>query len=145
AWTQVGVDMLRKVGMDVDVVTMDWGTVQQRRAKQDPPDKGGWNTFFTGFTGTNNLDPAGHLGLRGNGKRGWFGWPRGARLEEWRDAWLAALDLAAQQGICREIQLQVWQDAPFLPLGEFFIVSAYRKTLADVPRTLPLFYGVRRA
>jgi peptide/nickel transport system substrate-binding protein len=144
AWSLVGADMLRKTGMDVDVQTMDWGTAQYRRSKQDPPAAGGWNVFCTGLSGPNNFDPAGHLGLRGNGKGGWFGWPTSQRLEDLRNAWFDAPDLEAQKSIGREIQLQVWQDAPFLPLGEFFVVAAYRDTLANVPRTFPLFYGVRR-
>ena len=144
AWSLVAADMLRKVGMGIDVQTMDWGTVQYRRSKQEAPAAGGWNAFCTGLLGPNNFDPAGHLGLRGNGRSGWFGWPTSQRLEDLRNAWFDAPDLEAQKRICRDIQMQVWQDAPYLPLGEFSVVSAYRNTLANVPRTFPLFYGVRR-
>lgn len=145
AWSLVGADMLSKVGMNVDVQTMDWGTVQQRRSKQDAPEGNrGWNVFCTGLLGPNNFDPAGHLGVRGNGKAGWFGWPTSQRLEELRDAWFEAQDLEAQKRIAREIQLQIWQDAPFLPLGEFYPVAVHSNALSNVPRTFPLFYGVRR-
>ncbi len=45
AWSLVAADMLRKVGMKIDVQTMDWGTVQYRRSKQEAPAAGGWNVF----------------------------------------------------------------------------------------------------
>ena len=145
AWTLVGADMLSRVGMNVEVQAMDWGTVQQRRSKQDVPEGNrGWNVFCTSLIGPNNFDPAGHLGMRGNGKAGWFGWPTSPRLEVLRNAWFDAPDLDAQKRIARDIQLQIWADAPFLPLGEFYPVAVHSNALSNVPRTFPLFYGVQR-
>ena len=70
AEADVGSDVMRKIGLNVDYQAMDWGTVVQRRAKMDPPDKGGWNVFFTGWSGTDMFNPAGDLSLRGNGAGG---------------------------------------------------------------------------
>ncbi|HEX2655905.1 MAG TPA: ABC transporter substrate-binding protein [Xanthobacteraceae bacterium] len=145
ATSLVGAEMLRKVGMNVDVQTLDWGTTLLRRSKQEAPDKGGWNVYCTGLLGPNNFDPAGHLGLRGNGMGGWFGWPTIPRLEELREAWLDAPDLDAQKRVARDIQMEIWQSAPFLPLGESFAVGAHRNKLTNVPNTFPLFYNVRWA
>ena len=101
--------------MNVDLQTSDWGTVVQRRASRQPPDKGGWNVFFTYLNGTNNLDPASQLGIRGNGDQAWFGWPKAPELEALRAAWFEAPDLAAQTAVCERIQQQFWQDVPYLP------------------------------
>jgi peptide/nickel transport system substrate-binding protein len=54
--------------------------------------------------------------------------------------------LAEQKRLCVELQKRLWEDAPFIPLGEYWQASAYRKDLTDViPGCFTTFYGVRRA
>ena len=60
ALAQIGADVLRKIGMTVDLQALDWGTVVQRRTSKQAPDKGGWNIFFTYLQGVNEFDPAAH-------------------------------------------------------------------------------------
>jgi peptide/nickel transport system substrate-binding protein len=43
------------------------------------------------------------------------------------------------------MQLQAWQDVPFIPLGKLLTPVAYRADLKDVLSGLPLFWNVRRA
>lgn len=142
ALTEVSADMLRQAGMTVDVQSADWGTVVQRRASREPPDRGGWNLFVTGTTTT--LDPSGHLGLRGNGDKAWFGWPSNPRLEAMRQDWIAAPDLASQQAVCRDMQKQAFADVPYLPLGEAVRLTAFRKDLSGFSVGAIAFYGVKR-
>ncbi len=144
AMALVGVDMLKKVGFNVDVVETDWGSVVQRRASRNTPDKGGWSVFFTSFTGLDEYTPAGALGLRGTGTAGWFGWPTAPKLEELRNAWFEAPDLAAQKKIGEEIQAQAFVDVPYLPLGEYLQSTAYSKGLKGVLKGMPLFWNVDR-
>lgn len=141
ALTEVAAEMLRQVGMKVDAQSADWGTGVQRRASREPPDRGGWNLFATGTTTT--LDPSGHLGLRGNGGKAWFGWPDNPRLEALRRDWIAAPDLAGQQAVCREMQRQAFQDVPYLPLGEAVRLSAFREELGGFPVGGVSFFNVR--
>ncbi len=141
----VGSDMLKRAGMNVDVQSMDWGTVIQRRASREPIDKGGWSVFFTSFFGLDQFTPAVHLGLRGNGRAGWFGWADMPKIEALRDQWLQAPDLASQKAIAEQIQLQAFQDVPYLPLGEYFQPTATRKELSGVLKGLPLFWNVKKA
>jgi peptide/nickel transport system substrate-binding protein len=141
----VGADMLRRCGMNVDQVTTDWGTIIQRRASKAAPDKGGWSVFFSTFTGLDMMSPAVNSGLRGNGEAAWFGWPTAPELETLRSRWFAAPDPAAQAAIGREQQLQAFQDVPFLPLGQYFQSSVQRRTLSGTLTGLPIFWGVRRA
>jgi len=42
---------LRAAGFNVQVESMDWANVVQRRANKAAPDKGGWNIFFTSGSG----------------------------------------------------------------------------------------------
>ena len=47
----VTADLLKRIGMNVQYQRADWGTVGQRRASKEPPDKGGWNIFHTWHAG----------------------------------------------------------------------------------------------
>ena len=141
----VAADYLRRVGMNVDFQSIDWGTVVQRRASKQPPDKGGWNIYFTYLNGTNNFDPAAQLGIRGNGDKAWFGWPSMPRMEELRAAWFDAPDQAAQKRICEEIQRQFWVDVPYIPLGVSYLPSAWHKSYSGVRMGFPQFYDITKA
>jgi peptide/nickel transport system substrate-binding protein len=141
--TLVGCDIATKVGFNIDIQTMDWGTMLARRAKTDPADKGGWNLSFTGLSGSGCLDPSSHIALRGNGLKAWAGWPTSPRIEELRLAWFDAPSLAAQQAICIDIQKQFWIDLPYIPLGQRLGVNAFNKRVTDVPVNFPLFYGLK--
>ncbi len=144
ALMSVAVDMLGQAGFAVDDATSDWGTVLQRRASMKPPADGGWNVLTALFSGMELVTPAGHLLLRGNGKAAWFGWPDAPKLETLRDAWFDAPDLPAQQRIARDMQLQAFQDLPYIPIGQYFVDSAYQKGLTGIRRGIPLPLNVRR-
>ena len=144
AIANVGADLLKRVGVNVDYQGVDWGTVVQRRAKKDPPDKGGWNVFFTYWSGLDNFNPAVDLALRGNGAGGWFGWPDMPKLEQLRTAWFDAPDLAAQKKICAQIQQDVFDEVPFYPLGQLYQPTAYKTSLEGILNGFVLFWNVRR-
>jgi len=142
---EVAADMLKRVDMDVDYQATDWGTVVQRRALTKPPSEGGWNLFCTGFSGLDFFSPASHLALRGNGKGAWFGWPSDPKIEELRDAWFDAPDLAAQKKIGAEIQLQAFENVPYYPLGLASQPTAFRQDITGVPEGFVIFWNVRRS
>jgi peptide/nickel transport system substrate-binding protein len=145
AQAQVANDVLSRIGFNVDLQSLDWGTVVQRRASKEPNDKGGWNIFYTFLGGFGNISPAPNIALRGNGTAAWFGWPSNARLEELYAAWFEAPDLAAQQKICADMQVAFWQDPTYAPLGMYDMPTAYRNVLSEVPDGWPQFYGVKKA
>ena len=82
-------EMLRKLGLNVELQAGDWGTLITRRSKE-PVEKGGWSIFHTWWVGPDQATPALNAALRGSGDKAWFGWPTDARLEELRDQWFAA-------------------------------------------------------
>ena len=43
-----------------------------------------------------------------------------------------APDLAARQAIAREMQLQTWQDVPYIPLAQVFLPTVYRRDISGV-------------
>lgn len=140
---QVFADTMRRVGMTVDLVSLDWATVLQRRMNKGPVDKGGWHGFITSQTGTDWLNPATHYSIRGNGAA-YPGWFFNARLEELRNTWFDAPDAAAQKAICREVQTECMRDVPLFPLGQFVSSTAYRG-LAGVMKGFPMFWNVKPA
>ena len=60
-------DMLKKIGINVDLQATDWGSVVQRRASKEPVEKGGWSIFHTWFTGGFTLNPVVTAPFRGAG------------------------------------------------------------------------------
>jgi peptide/nickel transport system substrate-binding protein len=138
-------DVMRKIGLNVDYQAMDWATLVQRRAKKDPVERGGWSVFHTSWSGIDQANPVGHVFLRGNGEAATVGWPSSPRIEELRTQWLQAPDLAAQKKIAEAIQLQAFQDVPYIPLGQYFIPTAYRADLTGMLDGSPVFWNLRRA
>jgi peptide/nickel transport system substrate-binding protein len=144
AMTQVGADLVRRLGFNADIVLTDWGTTVQRRTSREPVERGGWSMLFTAFSSFDFANPAAHFPLRGNGTNAWFGWPDVPRLEELRDAWFEAPDLAAEQRIAREMQQVAMEELPYVPVGAYTSITAHRANLADRVGGLALFWGIRR-
>jgi len=144
--SKIGADQLRRAGLNLDFQEMDFGTVVRRRINQAPPDRGGWNIFFTLIDRSiPNTNPYGNQAIRADGKAGWDGWPASPRIEALRAAWLDAADPDEQRRICVELQQQLWQDTPFIPMGEYWQATAYRRDLTDVSSgCFATFFGVRR-
>jgi len=145
AMTQVGADLVRRLGFNADISITDWGTTVQRRTSREPVERGGWSMLFTSFSSFDFVDPSAHFPLRGNGTAAWPGWPTIPRLEELRDAWFVAGDMAAQQRIAREIQEVAMDELPYVPVGSYLSITAHRRNLVDRVAGLQLFWGLRRA
>jgi peptide/nickel transport system substrate-binding protein len=139
-------DLMKKVGLIVDVQVSDWGTMMQRVLKKDPVDQGGWSGTTVSLAATDTMDPAVHSYLRANGTDApRFGWPTSARLEELRGTWLDAPDLATRQRIAGEMQLQAFRDVPYIPLSLDYRFAAFRNDLDGLLAGFPVFWNVRRA
>ncbi len=137
-------DMMRKIGMNVDYQSTDWGTITQRFLSHEPVEKGGWSVWTNFSFGISAINPAANNYIRGNGNEGMAGWPVSRKLEDLRLAWLDAPDLDAQKKLCRELQQQCFEDVPHFPIGLFFQATAFRANLDGVLNGMALFYNVRR-
>ena len=146
AMSEVAADVFHQLGMNLDYIALDWATTAQRLLSQEPPDKGGWSLNANYAPGFSAMSPAAHSFLRGLGRQSLFGWPTAPRVEELRSEWIDATDPDEQKRLCREIQLQAFQDVPYVPLGAFFFAAAYRKNLTGMLKGgIPMFTNVRRA
>ena len=145
AIAQVTRDVYARLGLNVEYVSADWGTVVTRRNSREPVEKGGWSTFCTYGDGLAFSNPASHTALWGSGLKGWYGWFSSDRIERLREAWYDAPDLAAQQQICRELQTLAFEEVPYIPVGQWFQPTAHRTDLTNLLRgNLPAFWDVRR-
>jgi peptide/nickel transport system substrate-binding protein len=147
AMGDVAADLMSHVGMNVDYVATDWGTMLQRRNNKGPTDKGGWSCFFTGWEGEDQMDPSNYYAIRGNGNEpaGWPGWCVSPKLESLRNAWFDAPGTAAQKKICEELQLQCMVDVPSVPVGQYAQPTAYRTSITGVLNGFATFWNVRPA
>jgi peptide/nickel transport system substrate-binding protein len=146
AASMVAADVMRRIGMNVDYVATDWGTVVQRRNSKEPPERGGWSVFVTNFSGFDYWDPSAHNPLRGNGENAWVGWPTSPAIEAQRNAWFEARDLGGQQAAARRMQeVALTEAVPYVPLGQFFQPSAWRRSVTGLLKGPPVVWGARRA
>jgi peptide/nickel transport system substrate-binding protein len=138
-------DLLKQLGMNVEIVTTDWGTVTQRRASKEPIAKGGWSILHTWAPSNVISNVVEHPFLRGLGGTGWFGWYRDEETERLAEAWLQAETQEDRVAITDLIQARAFETVPAIPLGQFQIRTAYRKNLTGIIEATGAFpWNVRR-
>ena len=143
---QITADLLKRLGMNVELAETDWGTVLQRRSSREPVEKGGWSIFHTWWQAIGITTPATSGYVRGQGTGGWFGWYGNSAVEALTGRWLAAETEAERVRLADEIQRIVAVDAPAVPLGVFRIPTAYRSNLTGlVEGCAPFPWGIRRS
>lgn len=141
----VTADLLKRLGMNVELVETDWGSVVQRRGSRAPVAQGGWSIFHTWWPSLTIYTPAVNPTLRGQGERGWFGWYENPRVETLAAEWLDAPDDASRAAIAEKIQVESFREAPIVPLGQFFMRTAYRANLTGfLQGAAPYPWNVRR-
>ncbi len=142
----VTADLLTKIGMQVDLVSTDWGTLLARRASQKPVDEGGWNIFHTTAVAPEFMSPASHLALRGNGASAWAGWPTDAKIEALRTEWFGAPNLAVERTIAAEMEQRAFDQVPYVPLGQIQQPTLYNSAVQGiVSASAPLFWNLRKS
>lgn len=142
----VAAERLREAGFTVDVVSMDWSTLQSRKNGWQPVADGGWNMFFTYWGVAGIWNPLVHVLLDGSGKDTvWSGWPVSPQIEALRAEYLVSPSLEDQQRIAAEIQQIAWDEGFYFNAGEFKSVAAWRTDLHDVPSgPITLFWGMHK-
>jgi peptide/nickel transport system substrate-binding protein len=129
---QVTAELLKSIGMTVDLRESDWGTVVQRRASRETVEKGGWSVFHTTGSAAGWANPAVAETVRGTGEKGWFGWWSSPAQEARVQEWLAASDEATQIKIAKAIADAALTDVATIPLGQFLIRTVYRRGLTGM-------------
>lgn len=142
----VTADLLKRLGMNVDLQETDWGTVVQRRVSKEPVENGGWSIAHTNWPSFTISNPATNATTRGIGQKGWWGWFEDAETEDLVQKWLGATDDAEAQRLFTEAQERALSQVPVVPLGQFFNSGAVRADLQGVLNgTSDYFWNVQRA
>jgi peptide/nickel transport system substrate-binding protein len=137
--------VLVKIGMNVEMVATDWGTVVQRRASREPVEKGGWSLLHTWAPSTIRFTPVEHSQIRGLGPTAWFGWYKDDEMEVLTRKFVEAPNEAERDATVLDIHKRAFEMVPCIPLGTFQIRTAYRRNITGViEATGPYFWNVRR-
>ena len=147
ALSLVTADLLQRLGMNLELVSTDWGTLVQRRASKEPVERGGWSMIHTTSFGSSLALPAFHLFLRTNGPDAWFGWPQddGDRA--------AARRLGRRRGRRRRraasaeaLNRRAMEVLPYIPLGFYWQPSAWRRNVTGAFRApATVFWNMGKA
>jgi peptide/nickel transport system substrate-binding protein len=138
-------DLCKKLGMNVDLQTMDAGTWAQRRASKAPVEQGGWSIFHTNAPSVALGSPTLNFYIRGQGETGWYGWFKSDEMERLCAEWLSSGE-SEQDRLFDAIQTLAFAQAPMVPLGQYKGQTAYRNELTGViPAALSFPWNVRRA
>jgi peptide/nickel transport system substrate-binding protein len=145
AATMVMVEKLRAAGVNVDLQPADWSTISIRRARKDPPDKGGWNIVITGHGGPDAANPISNYWIGSNCDKANIGWACDPKLQALISAWSHEPDRAKRRALIPALQEQAYTSVPYAPMGQFFQPIAYRKNVTGVLEAgMPVYWNVEK-
>jgi peptide/nickel transport system substrate-binding protein len=147
ALSLVTADVIRRLGMNLEFISADWGTVIQRRASKEPVDRGGWSIFHTTSSGQSLALPVFNLFLRANGPNAWFGWPDVPEVERLRAEWVEkGGDPAESRRIAEALNREAMQSMYYVPLGFYWQPSAWARNVTGVFRApATVFWNIGKA
>ncbi len=132
--------MLKDIGLNPDLQSMDSTTWVARRAKRD-----GWSLAVIAPSGIDAGDPLSMFALRANCDKAWYGWPCDAVLEQLRGQYADAADVATRKQLAEKIQSRALEVGPYWPLGMVFGIRGYRADLEGFPKVpVPVYWNISR-
>ena len=122
---------MEEIGITVDMPGMDWATATSKRLAGE-----GWHIFTSWGTIRNRQNPAFSFMLAGGGTSIGFGYYN-ETIDELHQKFLRATDFATQKEIADGMQQAFMEDPPQVYSGIFFMPSAYRTWVHNVPPEHP--------
>jgi peptide/nickel transport system substrate-binding protein len=130
---------LRDVGFNVDLQSMDWGTVVSKRVN-----KTGWHIFAVHALGYDMSNPLTNLYI-GNNCNDFPGWSCDERMTKKLTEFRESSDLAKQKEIAADIQKLAYETTPSIVWGQFAQPAALSKELKGmVNSSIPIFWNVSK-
>lgn len=135
---------LREVGFTVELQSLDWQTLIQRRGNRGTIDEGGWNIFFTFGAGVEVLNPITNIMAHAPGpETAWFGWPDVPAVQALLEEFRSAPDVEGQRSIAKRMQILAYENAYYVPLGQYFIPSVWSDRVSGVlDGPVPYFWNI---
>ncbi|HYD08435.1 MAG TPA: ABC transporter substrate-binding protein [Reyranella sp.] len=141
----VAKSLMERAGFKVDMHSMDWQTLVSRRAKKDPPDKGGWNVFLTSSASVDIVDPLANTYTNAVGDGAWFGWPKDEALVKLRAAFADETDEAKRKQLTIAMQERVAENPTHIFLGQWYAPVALRKNITgNLQSPVTLFWNIEK-
>ena len=143
----VTVDLLKRIGFNVDLQLSDWGSVATRRQNKGPPSQGGWNLFHTSANGAQLASPLTSPStiLTCDGKN-FPGWPCDQVSEDMRLAYIREPDPARRRVLLDQMHRRLWDVVPYLTLGQFVQPFLWRSNISGVLRAnVFAFWNISKA
>jgi peptide/nickel transport system substrate-binding protein len=134
-------DLLKQIGINVDVQLTDWGSVAARRAKKDPPAQGGWNLFHTSANGAQLANPlTSPSTITTCDGKNFPGWPCDQVEEDMRMHYIRETDPTKQRALLEAMHRRLWESLPYVPLGQFRQPFLWRSNIKGVLKTNTVVY-----
>ncbi|MBN8873755.1 MAG: ABC transporter substrate-binding protein [Rhodospirillales bacterium] len=143
AANEVLADLLKRIGINLDYISMDWASMTQRVINKGPPETAGFHIHALNVPSLSLASPLVNSRLRGTGSEE-SGWYTSARYEELRNEWLVASDAATQARLNAALQQECLATVPLVPAGITLQPAAWRADLEGVLGGVPKFWNVRR-
>ena len=141
----VAKDAMEKIGMKVDMQSMDWQTLVSRRAKKEPPDKGGWNALITATNAIDSADPLTSVFLPATCEKAWFGWPCDPENTALRQAFADETDGDKRREIIAKLLQRESENPTHAFLGQYTVPAAVRTNVTgNVPSPAPVFWNIEK-
>jgi len=141
----VAKQLMERAGMKVDMQSMDWQTLVSRRARKDPPDKGGWNAFLTSSASVDIVDPLANTYINAVGENAWFGWPTDPELVKMRAAFADEADETKRKAIAEAMQVRVSESPTHIFAGQWVLPAAVRKNISgNLESPVTIFWNIEK-
>jgi peptide/nickel transport system substrate-binding protein len=142
----VAKSFMEKIGMKVDMQSMDWQTLVARRTKKDPDDKGGWDAMLTSWVAADVLNPVSAAFVNASCDKAPFGWPCDPELEKLRADFAREADPVKQKAIADAVQMRESESPTYIDVGQYYGPYAMRKTITGViTAPVTIFWNVQKA
>ncbi|KFC65313.1 Extracellular solute-binding protein family 5 precursor [Bosea sp. LC85] len=135
--------LLRQIGMDSEIQTMEWSAFLTRRSKPVPVTEGGWNLAHAVFDRIDLISPLGNLNFDARGKAAYTGFVDDPQTEALKGRYQRETDPARQKAIVEEMQKRAYELVFYIPLGTYFDYETFRSTVSGyVPSPVMVVWGV---
>lgn len=124
--TQVLIQAMRDAGLNVNALSMDWGSVVSRRANKGSVAQGGWDIFITTSGTVSGSNPVLHTWIGAACDKGNVGWPCDDKVEDLRNAYAFAQTDAEKMQVARDLQQRAIEQVVYIPFGQWTEPLAYR-------------------
>jgi peptide/nickel transport system substrate-binding protein len=142
----VAKSLMEKIGMKVDMQSMDWQTLVARRTKKDPDDKGGWDAMLTSWVAADILNPVSSAFINAGCDKAPFGWPCDEQLQKLRADFAHETDPVKQKAIADAVQVRETEYPTYINVGQWRQPYAMRTSVTGVlTAPVAVFWNIEKA